>query len=413
MNRLLSPIEAARKRHPLAEVVARTGIPLAATSGIATARCPMPSHGHPDRTPSLRLYLDDGTWYCFACSKRAGDVVEWVRKTEAVDWRQAIDILDSGRPLTNAWAGTVSGAAQHRIAVTPGTVEMADPRRTPPARIRQVLDAAWGHCTVGPLHASAVAYLAGRAINVSVLEGHTGRSEAGCTPDHGPGLVARLRRDGFTADELVDAGVAHRYPDGRLGDFYRQRLLIPVRDDHGAVVGLVGRNLGDARGPKYKNPPRTAVYDKSVNLYQPLPPPLGPNGRVIVVEGTLDAMAIAVAAIRTGKERHVCPVTQSGRELSSRQIDKVLQLHPGPLVVGFDGDAAGRESNHRLAKAVAARGKDAIVVDLPGDTDPASWLAETGPCGLVAWTAIGKRQRPVHRPDSPALGLAASPMEMR
>jgi hypothetical protein len=105
VNHRLSSIAAAKQRHSLTEVASRTGIWLSALTGTVTVHCPLPSHGHPDRTPSLRLYLDDGTWYCFACSHRAGDVVQWVEETEGVGWRQAIEILDSGRPLTNAWAG--------------------------------------------------------------------------------------------------------------------------------------------------------------------------------------------------------------------------------------------------------------------------------------------------------------------
>ena len=78
-------------------------------------------------------------------------------------------------------------------------------------------------------------------------------------------------------------------------------MLIPIRDQQERLCGFVGRNIGDDRWPKYKNPPRTATFDKSVNLYQPLPSPTaGSRGQVVVVEGTLDAMAIAVAAVRSG-----------------------------------------------------------------------------------------------------------------
>jgi len=390
MNRRLSPIEEARSRHHLADVASRTGIWLPTTNGGVTVRCPMPSHGHPDRTPSMRLFLDDGTWYCFGCSDRAGDVVQWAEQTEGVGWRQAIEILDSGKRLTDAWTSTALcfglGSGSRST-----TFEGPDLQRTSPERVRQALKTAWRHSTSGPLHARAVAYLAGRGINVAILEGHTHRPEAGSTPSHGSSLVQRLQRDGFTPDELVDAGLAHRYPDGRMGDFYRQRILIPVRDDHGDVVGLVGRNIGDPRWPKYKNPPRTVIYDKSINLYLPLPRPHGPNGRVIVVEGSLDAMAIAIAAIRCSVPQQFCPVTQSGRELSAHQLQQVLSLHPGPLMISFDGDAPGRDSNRRLATAVAARGRDAIVVDLPAEADPASWLAERGPSGLRAWTGRSDR----------------------
>ncbi len=97
-----SPIEAARARHSLADVARRAGIDLYRSSGSVMAHCPLPSHGHFDRSPSLRLHLDDGIWHCFGCGQ-TGDVVEWVCQSEGVRWGEAIRILDSGRALTRAW----------------------------------------------------------------------------------------------------------------------------------------------------------------------------------------------------------------------------------------------------------------------------------------------------------------------
>jgi DNA primase len=375
MTGRLSPIEAARARHPLADVASRTGIWLPATSGTVTVRCPMPSHGHPDRTPSLRLYLDDGTWYCFGCSARAGDVVQWVTQTEGADWRRAIEILDSGRALTNAWAATGTATVGGR-APTASHSEQPDLDRTPPLRVREAVNAAWAHCTTGPRHAQAVAYLTGRHINVTHLEAYTRRKEAGFTPGHGHTITQRLLADGFNVDELVDAGLAHRHPDGQITDFYRQRLVIPIRDHTGRVAGLVGRNVGDPCWPKYKNPPRTVLYDKAINLYQPLPAPLSPHGRVVVVEGTLDALAIATAAVRASAGRDVCPIAASGLWLSERHLDRVLGLASGTLVACFDGDPAGRRATERLASDVGLRGRRVEAVSLPEGQDPASFLTE-------------------------------------
>jgi DNA primase len=387
MSRHLSPIEAARQRHPLAAVASRTGIWLPTTGGTVTVRCPMPSHGHPDRTPSLRLYLEDGTWYCFACSDRAGDVVQWAEQTERVGWREAIDILDSARPLTNAWAAVPSDIGCPRGTAASADVEMPDPGRTSPARVQEVLDATWAHATIGPLHARAVAYLASRHIDITALESYTRRQEVGHTPTYGPSLAQRLISDGFHPTEIVDAGIAYRRPDGGLIDFYRRRVLIPIRYDAGMLAGLVGRNVGDPRWPKYKNPPRTALYNKSVNLYQPLPAPRHPHGRVVIVEGTIDAMAIAAAAIKCGAAHYFCPVTQSGRELSSTQLSRLLGLHVGPPVLAFDGDPAGWDSGQRYARAISRLGATAGIVGLPDSHDPASWLAENGPRGLAAFAA--------------------------
>jgi len=391
-----SPIEAALRRHRLAEVAQRTGIALPTDTGSVTVRCPLPSHGHPDRTPSMRLYLDDDRYYCFGCAAK-GDVIQWARDTESIGVHDAIQALDSGRSLTNAWAGMTTTAANISSprpsvdgaprSLEPGHAETPDLDRTRAERVLAALDAAWAYYTCQSLHARASAYLSGRSIDVAVLEAHTGRPETGHTPARADGLVTALRARGFSDHELVDAGLAHQQPGGRLvSDFYRQRVLIPIRDDHQRVVGLIGRNVGDQqRWAKYKNPPRTAVYDKSTNLYQPLPAPPDPDGKVIVVEGTIDAMAIAVATIRSGQADRFCPVTQSGRELSDTQVRRVIALHPSRPVLAFDGDDAGWDSAARYEQAFGAAGRPAIVSALPAAHDPASWLAANGDAGLEAW----------------------------
>ncbi len=359
-----SPIHAALRRHRLAEVARRTGIPLNTDTGSVTVRCPLPSHSHPDRTPSLRLYLDDDRFYCFGCSAK-GDVIQWARETEGVGVTAAITVLDSGSSLTNAWAGaaSVTGGFSCLRWAGDGTPlsprssegpETPDAGRTPAERVLATLDTAWGYYSCPSLHARASAYLAGRGIEVRMLESQTGRPEAGYTPAKADGLVGALRARGFSDDELVDAGLAHRQVGGRAAsDFYRQRVLIPIRDDQQRVIGIIGRNVGDQqRWAKYKNPPRTAIYDKSVNLYQPLAAPADPHGQVIVVEGTLDAMAIAVAAIRRSRSDRFCPVTQSGRELSDTQVRRIMALHPSRPVLAFDGDNAGRGLRRQIRAGV-------------------------------------------------------------
>jgi DNA primase len=361
-------------------------------------RCPLPSHNHFDRSPSLRLYLDDGIWHCFGCGQM-GDVVEWVCQSEGVGWRQAIRILDSGCALTRAWAASepVSTRRSHssgrrtqttsvRSLETPGRADYPDLYRTPATRVFDALAFAWVYYSSCSLHESGAVYLERRGIDVAVLEALTGRHEVGHTPSGRDALVTPMLAQGFTADELVDAGLAHRGANGRITDFYCQRVLIPIRDEESRICGFVGRNVGDDCWPKYKNPPHTHAYDKSVNLYQPLPAPsAGKCGQVIVVEGTLDAMAIAVTAIQAGRAGEFCPVTQSGRELSVEQLERAVSLNDGPLVLGFDGDAAGRDSARRHAATATRLGHAVLVTTLPGDHDPASWLAERGASGLRAW----------------------------
>jgi DNA primase len=394
MNR--SPIAAAVERHRLVDVVQRTGIALNSATRTATVRCPMPSHGHADRTPSMRLYLDDDRYYCFGCGAK-GDLVQWVRDAEALSVADAIKVLDSGRPIANAWAGNPrtswNGFRTLGPPSSPGNgeaisqAELPDLDRTPAERVFTALDAAWGYYTYRPLHARGVAYLAERGVQIRLLESHTGRAEVGHTPARPDGLVSALRSRGFTADELVDAGLAYRrLGTDPLSDFYRHRVLIPIRDSHQRLCGFVGRNVGDARWPKYKSPPRTLAYDKSVNLYQPLPAPVDVHGQVVVVEGTLDALAIATAAIKAGRAGLFCPITQSGRELSDHQIRHIVSLHPAAPVLAFDADVAGDDSALRYALSFAAYGKAVTITRLGHGHDPASWLAEHGSPALSAWS---------------------------
>jgi len=388
-----SAIEEARSRFKLADVAERTGIYVPRSSGSVMVRCPFPVHGHFDISPSLRLHLDDGIWHCFGCAAR-GDVVEWVRQTEGVGWPEAIRFLDQCGPLKNAWpsAGDEPRAAMCSASRS-GYADFPEPSRTPANRVFAALAAAWRHYTSRQLHYSGAHYLFRRGIDVLVLERHVGRFEVGHTPGTSTGLVSALRQQGFSSDELVDAGLAtRRTEDGVLFDYYRQRVLVPVRDQEGRVCGIVGRNIGDERWPKYKNSPRTCTYDKSINMYQPLPAPSSSSGQVVVVEGTLDAMAIAVAAIRSSRADEFCPTTQSGRELSSSQLATVAALAT-PIVLAFDGDTAGRDSAMRHARTAIRSGLPAWVTTLPGNHDPASWLAHREGAGLYAWDVTAHHAR--------------------
>jgi DNA primase len=329
----------------------------------------------------MRLYLDDDRYYCFGCGAR-GDVVQWARDTEGLSVAGAISALDSRRPLHNAWEGQVPGLPTRREPL--GGNELPDPARSDVGRLFEVLAAAWGLYSSGDRHHLGRRYLAGRGVDIEVLEAVTGRAEVGHTAGGRDALARVLRAQGFSPDELVDAGLARRREGGtELVDVYRERVLFPVRDKAGQIRGLLGRNVGDPRWPKYLNPARSAVYDKSLDLYQPLPAPAHPSGHVVVVEGAVDALAVATAAVLSGAGAYLCPVTQGGRELSAHQVASVLALHPGRPVVALDGDAAGREGALRMGRAFMAGGRSPLRVNLPQGEDPASWLASRGAVGLM------------------------------
>lgn len=126
----------------------------------------------------------------------------------------------------------------------------------------------------------------------------------------------------------------------------------------------------------------------------------------MIVEGTLDAIAVAVAAARAGRAERYHPLTQSGKELSDQQLDLALRLYQRAPIAAFDGDEAGREASIRLARRAASRGVDIRIAVLPAGEDPASLLAARGPAGLRLVESIARRTaRPAPSSSVPSLSL--------
>jgi len=407
--------DALRLRHRLADVARRTGLAVHHDGGDTLVCCPMPTHD--DRTPSMMLHLSTDRFHCFGCGA-TGDAIQWVRDIYGVRVVEAVRMLEHPGPLPPPPPGPVTG--RHHISRAASTIRLAQAERPDPARstgsdLRAVLADAWGYYSYGPLHDTAAGYLAGRGIDVAALEAEVGEPVVGHAPHKAPGqLVARLRAEGHSDDVLVDAGLARRVAGRPLIDTYRHRVVVAVRDDHGAVVGLIGRYDGE-RGdvPKYLNPPRTAVYDKSVNLYRPTLHRLDNDAQVVLCEGTLDALAIAACAAQAGLSTKYAPVVESGLAISPAQWDTILAIHNQPLVICADGDPAGRQASARWATEAALRGRESVITTWPDGHDPASWLAEHGGDGLAAVTRRGclnadrRELRPRHSAPIVVAALAA------
>lgn len=373
--------EQVRARHPLRAVARRTGLAVPDT-GRAMVCCPLPTHD--DRRPSMHLDLDRDRYYCFGCQAH-GDVIQWVCDIEDARPGEAIAILDAGRPINGFHT---SGVSARRYLSRPD-LDSPDMERTPPERVRAAMRAAWDYYTFAPLHERATEYLAGeRQIDVAALEAETSHPVAGHTPARPDGLTQWLRAQGFADDELVDASLASRHRDGSVTDFFRDRVLLAVTDDRGHVAGIIGRAVTD-REPKYLNQALTHTFDKHLVLYRPHAAALDPDANVVVVEGTLDALAIAAHAAASGLSAKYAPVSASGLRLSDEQIDAILALHPKAPVLAADGDRAGRDANLEWAARIALRRRESVVTTWPEGHDPASWLATHGDSGLAAVTRKG------------------------
>jgi DNA primase len=246
---------------------------------------------------------------------------------------------------------------------------------------------AWRYYSLDGLARAARRHLALRGIDTFALERREGRPLAGHTPRSKTGLVNHLRTRDFDDDELVDTGLASRYPDGRVEDFLTHRLVLPVRDSHDQVVGLIGRDVLGADQAKYLNIPTTAIYDKSGRLYWPTRPGHRPVSNLVVVEGVLDALALDAYAASAGVD--LTAVSPSGVALTAAHRASIYIRSASPPVLCADGDSAGREATARGVLDMTLEGRESVAVALPFAYDPCDWLAERGVTGLSAFIRVG------------------------
>lgn len=363
-------ISGVRAAHPIHEVVAAAGIELTPRGHGFVGCCPF----HDDSTPSLSVGGVPDRFHCFGCGA-SGDVIDFVARLEGLGFREAVQRLDVTTPTV---------AASRPVTRAPD-----GPDRWPMVSAERgyaINTLAWEYCSATVPHAFAVSYLRHhRGIDVRDLEVQVGQPLVGHTGQPWAGMTGHLLGRGVSADELLAMDLSRRSKSGRLTDTFRGRLVIPVRSPSGQVAGLLGRTtLTESRTPKYRNPTRTATFDKSTALYSPAPASAGATA--VVVEGPLDALAVAAAAATSGRLAEFWPCTANGVSVSPAQARRVTTSGAAQVVVALDGDTAGAEGSQRWIDAVCrVQRRPAMLTHLPGGLDPADWLAQHGASGLAVF----------------------------
>jgi DNA primase len=324
----------------MVEVVsART--PLRRAGARYTGRCPF----HEERTPSFSVNATDKLYYCFGCGK-GGDVISFVRETENLPFVEAVEAL----------------AERFRVSLeyeeTSPRLEAGRQRRE---RLRALLDQAASfyerHLWESAAGAPVREYLASRNLGEAVCR----EFRLGLSPE--TGLARKAREKGFTVEELRAAGLTN----ARGNDYFPPRLIFPLADGRGRVVGFQARKLRDddpLRG-KYVNTPETELFHKSAVLYglHLARTAIAKQERAVVVEGNTDVIALRQAGFE--------PVIASmGTALTQRQLQELQRL-TRRIYLCFDADAAGEDATLRGMELATSLGFDVRVVTLPKGQDPA------------------------------------------
>jgi DNA primase len=314
------------------------------------ACCPF----HNEKTPSFTINDEKGFYHCFGCGAH-GDAIRWMTD------QRGLSFMDAVKELADA-------AGMQVPAADPKAAAKAERANT----LYDVMKAAqeWFVAQFQGLEgAEARAYCERRGLKPETIK----TFGIGFAPDSRGKLKEAIKH--FGDDKLVEAGLLISVEDKEPYDRFRGRLMIPIRDPRGRVIAFGGRILG-AGEPKYLNSPDTPLFDKGRTLYNldKASAASRASGRVIVVEGYMDAIALAQA----GFGEAVAPL---GTALTEQQITMLWRMVPKPLLC-FDGDAAGQKAAFRAAQRALGGlkpGHSLEFVTLPEGQDPDDLVRSAGP----------------------------------
>ena len=335
-------------RNPIEDVVGQY-VNLKRSGSNLFGLCPF----HGEKTASFSVAPDKGIYYCFGCHK-GGNVINFEMEIEGLSYPDAV------RALAKRAGMEVPEDEQYQ------------------SRYRQQ-ERLWAlhkeaarfyHSQLyAPIGANALQYAAGRGMPKSILT----KFGIGYAPDSWTALVDWLRGKGYTDQELRDSGlVTVSRKNGNLFDRFRDRLMFPIIDVRGNVIGFGGRimNNQDKSAAKYLNSPETLIFNKRKNLFALNLAKKSKLGYMILVEGYMDAIALhqfgfdcAVASLGTA-------LTEDGANLLARYTEQVVLI--------YDGDEAGQNATKRAIPILEKAGLQVKVLQMRDAKDPDEYLKKFG-----------------------------------
>jgi DNA primase len=317
-----------------------------------TGLCPF----HDERTPSFSVDPDRGLYHCFGCGV-GGDAIRFVQETEALDFPEAVEALAERY-----------GVRLEREEDDPA----AERRRRRKERLHALLERA-ARFYAAYLWDSREAkrareYLEGRGLSEAIAR----EFRVGYAPSAWDRMTLGAQQSGFSAEELMAAGLAQRGRGGALYDRFRGRIMFPLADARGRVLGFGARAMAEGRGPKYLNTSENELYHKGRQLFgiDLARKEAAKSGRIVVVEGYTDVLALHQAGIRES-------VAIMGTALTQEQLAELARSAP-LVVLGLDADRSGQEAMLRAARAAEDRGVELRVAELPEGKDPAEAVTQGG-----------------------------------
>jgi len=322
------------------------------------ANCPF----HNEKTPSFTVSSERQMWYCFGCS-RGGDHFSFVQEIEGVDFPEALRLLARRAGIElDQFDRSFQNTKTRLLAVS----ELASKFFQ-----KQLWESNSGQ--------KALDYLKSRGLKEETIQDY----KLGFAPDSWQSLIDFLKNRSFRDQEIFDAGLSVRRENGSgYYDRFRSRIIFPIADLNGQIVGFTGRVFetrpelveGREAGAKYINTPQTAIYDKSCLLYglDKAKMPIRNQDRCLLMEGNMDVILSHQAGVGHA-------VASSGTALTDQHL-KMIRRYTNNLDLCFDQDAAGQYATDRGIGLALQQSFNlgVVLIDDPNCKDPADYVQKYG-----------------------------------
>jgi DNA primase len=311
---------------------------------------------HEERTPSFSVEPQEKLYHCFGCGV-GGDVIKFVEEKEGMGFAEAVELLADRY-----------GVELEREQEDP----RAEARRQRRRRLEQLLERAAAFYANYLWESSEAArareYLAERGLGEEALRAFG----VGYAPSAWDKILVRGQQAGFSVEELRGVGLVQRGRSGGEYDRFRERIMFPIRDRRGRVLGFGGRAMRSDQGAKYVNTAETDFFHKSQMLYgvDLAKAAIAKAGRAVVAEGYTDVLALHQAGIEEAVGVMGTAITDEQVAALSGMVDEV--------VLALDADSAGQEAMLRAQRVAAGRRMRLRVAAMPAGEDPAEMMAAEG-----------------------------------
>jgi len=352
----MSSVEEIKDKLPIEELVGQY-VQLKKIGRSLKGLCPF----HSEKTPSFIVSPERGIAYCFGCNK-GGDVFTFMQEMEGVDFNDALKILAerTGVKLDNRHFEKAAPKDQKELMI-----EVHE-------KVARFFES---RLWESPEGVKVLEYLRNRGLTDESIR----LFRVGFSPDSYDATNNYLQKEGFSKKMLVSAGLAmtRETTVENIYDRFRGRLMFPIFDSLGRVVGFGGRALKKDQEPKYLNSPETTIYHKSNILYgfSHAKLEMKKTGRVVLVEGYMDLIATYQAGVKA-------VVASSGTALTVKHL-RILKPFVNTLVLAFDTDLAGQEAAKRAYDLAGDFDYSIKVAAVPEGKDPADY-AKNHPDGVIS-----------------------------